>query len=138
MNFQVDLDPSHSVIRVTVFEETVSLECAQSVYECLSRIAAAGGPYAAIYDLTMAKSTSRPTEFVRDFARREPSIPTGRAQVVVGKETVIYGLARLFQLCGENAGHPFEVVHSLKEAYNIVGDRPEDFTERLYPKDRAA
>ena len=51
---------------------------------------------------------------------------------------MIYGLARLFQLCGESVGHPFELVHSLKEAYNIVGGRPEDFTERLYPKDLAA
>lgn len=138
MNFKVDLDPSHSVIRLTVFEEAVSLECAQSIYECLSRIASSGGPYAAIYDLSRVKSTSIPTDLVRDFARRQPSVPTGRAQVVVGKETVIYGLARLFQLCGENVGHPFEVVHSLKEAYNMVGERPEDFTERLYPKDLAA
>ena len=88
--------------------------------------------------MAAVRGQSIPTELVRDFARRQPSIPTGRVQVVVGKETVIYGLARLFQLCGENVGHPFEVVHSLKEAYNLVGERPEDFTERLYAKDLAA
>jgi hypothetical protein len=55
----------------------------------------------------------------------------GRKQVVVGKEPHIYGLARLFQMCSESMGGEFGVVHTLEEAYDIVGARPEDFTECL-------
>ena len=58
--------------------------------------------------------------------------------MVVGKQPVIYGLARIFQMCREYLGDKFEVVHSLEEAYDVVGVRPEDFTERLFPKDLAA
>jgi hypothetical protein len=75
---------------------------------------------------------------VRSFARRRPSIPTGRPHVVVGKFPVIYGLARLFQMCGESVGKEFEVVHSLEEANEIVGSHPEDFTQRLFPERLAA
>jgi len=139
MHSQIDLDPTHGVIRLTVLEEMVSLECAQDVYKQLSQVASKGGPYAAIYDLSMAKGTTIPTEMVRAFARRIHPIPAGeRKHVVVGKETNIFGLARLFQICGDNVGKEFETVHFLEEAYEIVGVRPEDFTERLYPETMAA
>jgi hypothetical protein len=135
---QIDLDPTHSVIRLTVLEEDVSLECAEDVYRQLSQVASKGGPYAAIYDLSMAKHTTIPTDRVRVFAKRRPPLPTERKHVVVGKETHIFGLARLFQICSDNVGKDFEVVHTLEEAYEIVGVRPEDFTERLYPEPVAA
>ena len=141
MHSQIDLDPTHGVIRLTVMEEMVSLECAEDCYRHLSQVAYRGGPYAAIYDLSMAKGTTIPTEMVRNFARRRPPMPAGKegkARVVVGKEPVIYGLAPLFQICEDNAGETFEVVHTLEEAYDIVGARPEDFTQRLYPETMVA
>jgi len=116
----------------------VGLECAEDVYKHLSRVASRGGPNAAIYDLSMAKSTTIPTERIRAFALRKHPIPKGRARVVVGTETVIYGLARLFQICGDNVGEEFEVVHSLEEAYEMVGARPEGSTEQLFTETLAA
>jgi hypothetical protein len=55
----------------------------------------------------------------------------GRKQVVVGTEPVIFGLARVFEMCDQSIGSEFQVVHSLEEAYDIVGVRPEGFTECL-------
>jgi len=134
MDYRVDLDPAHGVIRLTVTAEIVTLELAEDIYICLTRIASSGGPYAAIYDLSEAKSTTLTTDAVRGFARRSPSVPMGRTHVVVGKEPCIYGLARVFQMCREFLGSEFEVVHSLEEAYEIIGARPEDFTQHLYPE----
>ena len=131
MDYEVDLDLNHSVIRLTVTAETVTLELAEEVYQRLSEFTSRGGPFAAIYDLSAAKRTTIPTDMVRSFARRRPSIPMGRTHVVVGKEPVIYGLARVFQMCGEFLGNQFDVVWSLEEAYDVVGARPEDFTEYL-------
>jgi hypothetical protein len=131
MDYQVDLDPMHSVIRFTVTAETITFELAEEVYQHLSEFTSRGGPYAAIYDLSAAKRATIPTDMVRGFARRAPSIPVGRPHVVVGKDPVIYGLARVFQMCGEFLGNQFDVVWSLEEAYDMVGVRPEDFTECL-------
>jgi len=131
MDYQVDLDPTHTVIRLAVTAEIVTLELAEDIYRHLSEVGSSGGPYAAIYDLSAAKHTTMLTETVRGFARRRPSIPIGRKQVVVGKEPHIFGLARLFEISGDCDDEQFEVVHSLEEAYDIVGARPEDFTECL-------
>lgn len=134
MHFEVDLDPSHSVIRLTVVEEGVSLESAEAWYKVFHGFRLAGGPYAVIHDPSMAKRTTIPTQTVGNFGRRTPSIPTGKPHVIVGETPVIYGLARLFQMCEENVGREFDVVHTLEEAYDLVGVRPGDFTERLYPE----
>jgi len=134
VDYEIDLDPTHSVIRLTVIEAMVSLECAEDCYHRLSHVASTGGPYAAIYDLSVAGDTTIPTDMFRCFARRSLSIPTGRPHVVVGKFSVIYGLARLFQMCGESVGQALAVVRSLDKAYEIVGARPEDFTQRLFPE----
>ena len=131
MDYRIDLSPTRSVIRLTVTAETVTLELAEDIYRHLSEVASSGGPYAAIYDLSAAKNTTMPTDAVRYFAHRHPSIPLGKKHVVVGKERHIYGLARLFQISSESMGGQVEVVHTLKEAYDIVGARPEDFTECL-------
>ena len=74
-----------------------------------------------------------PTDMVRLFARRTPSIPMGRPHVIVGTELAIFGLARVFQLCREFIHGEFEVVHTMEEAYDLVEVRPEDFTERIFP-----
>jgi hypothetical protein len=120
-----------------VLEEMVSMECAESCYGCLSGFSRTGGPYAAIYDLTQAKDTTIPTEIVRGFARRPPSVPMGKPHVVVGISPTIYGLARLFQMCREHVHGLFEVVDSMEEAYEMVGVRFADFTERIFSTELA-
>lgn len=138
MDYQVDIDPAHSIIRLTVSARVVTPELAEDMYICLSRLGSDGGPYGAIYDLSEVTSTTLPTELVRGYARRTPSIPTGRPHVVVGKEPAIYGLARLFQICRESISNEVEVVHTLEEAYEIIGVRPEDFTRHVFPRKLAA
>jgi hypothetical protein len=79
----------------------------------------------------MAKDTTIPTELVRGYARRSPSVPVGRPHVVVGEAPAIFGLARVFQMCREYVHGEFQVVNTLEEAYKMVEAAPEDFTQRL-------
>ena len=129
--YQIDLDPVHAVIRLTVTEEIVTPELAEDIYKRLKQISSSGGPYATINDLTMVKGTTILAQMVKGYAQRNPSVPMGRPHVIVGEESGIYGLARLFQLCREHLYDHFEVVHALEEAYKICEVRPEDFTQRL-------
>ena len=125
MDYEIDLCPEHSVIRLTVTAENVTLEMAEEIYRHLSEATSTGGPYAAIFDFSATKRTSIKTDVVRGFGRRLPAIPKGRMQVVVGTEPHIFGLARVFELCAD------AIVDTLEEAYKIVEVRPEDFTECL-------
>ena len=133
MDYEIDLCPTHSVIRLTVMAENVTLELAEEIYRHLLEVTSeGGGPYAAIFDLSATKHTTIDTDAVRSFGRhRRPAVPMGRKQVVVGTEPAIFGLARVFQMCGEAIDSEVQVVYSLEEAYKIVGVHPEDFTECL-------
>ena len=133
MHFEIDLDPTHQVLRITVTAAVVTYEFAEDCYRCVKRIASCGGPYAVIWDLSGVKSTTESTDQIRDRAKWDPAIPAGRTRVVVAKEPVIYGLSRLAELVRDSMGGQLHVVRTLEEAYEIVGVRPEDFTERLFP-----
>jgi hypothetical protein len=136
MDYQVDLDPTHSVIRLTVTTETVTLELGKDMHRFLSLVASRG-PYASITDLSRVTSCTIPGDAVRDFALRTPTGSEG-THVAVAREPSVFGLARMYQLIRDFIGDQYRVVHSLEEAYEIVGVRPEDFTQRIFPKDVAA
>jgi hypothetical protein len=131
VDYRVDLDPAHSVIRLTVTAETVTLELAEDIYRHISEVTSQGGPYAAIFDLSGVKRSTIPAEAIRSFALRTPAVSEGRPRVEVAKEPSIYGLSRMFQLYRDFVGGQCEVVHSLEEAYDMIGVHPEDFTECL-------
>jgi hypothetical protein len=82
--YQIDLDPVHSVIRLTVAAEIMTLEMAQEIHVRLEQIASSGGPYAAIFDLSLVKDTTIPTNMIRGWAKSKPSVPMGRPHVIVG------------------------------------------------------
>jgi hypothetical protein len=72
VDYRVDLDPAHSVIRLTVTAETVTLELAEDIYRHISEVTSQGGPYAAIFDLSRVKRSTIPAEAIRSFALRTP------------------------------------------------------------------
>jgi hypothetical protein len=144
MDFRIDLDPTHRVIRLTIKAAVVTLQLAESCYFQLSKATSDaedddGGPYAAIYDLCAVTGTTIDLNLIKGFASRAPSIPMGRPHVVVAKDPAIYELARIFQVSREyRQGYHFEVVRTLGEAYKLVEARSKDFTVCLFPRDVTA
>jgi hypothetical protein len=138
MDYRIDLDPRHSVIRATITAAVLTHELAEECYQSVALAASRGGPYAAIWDLSGVTGTTVSANDVRSWALSPRAVPGGRTRVLVAKEPVVYGLSRMLELTHDSIGGQLQIVHSLEEAYEIVGVRPEDFTERLFPEDRAA
>jgi hypothetical protein len=138
MDYRVDLDPTHQVLRVTVTAAVVTHELSEDCHRSVALIASRGGPYAAIWDLSGVTDMMASSNDVRSRALSPPVIPGDRTRVIVAEKPVIFGLSRMFELFRDSMGGKLHVVHSLEEAYDIVGVRPEDFTERLFPKEMAA
>jgi hypothetical protein len=138
MDYRIDLDPTHQVLRVTVTAAVLTHDLGEDCYRSAARIASRGGPYAAIWDLSGVTSTTASTDQVRERASSAPAVPAGRTRVVVAKEPVIYGLSRMIELMRDSMGGQLQVVHTLEEAYDLVGARPEHFTQRLFPVPIAA
>jgi hypothetical protein len=137
MDYVIDLDPAHRVLRGTVTTAFTDEGCTD-FYRTLERIASRGGPYAGILDLSQAPEFPISSATVRVLAMTNPALPAGRPRVIVAREPVIYGLARMFELIRDSMGGELQVVRSLEEAYAMLGVGPDDFVQRIYPDGRAA
>jgi hypothetical protein len=136
MDYVIDLDPTHRVLRCTVTSAFTDVGCTE-LYRTLKRLASWDGPYAGILDLNQAPAFPISSNTIRVLAALEPAIPAGRPRVIVAAEAVMYGLARMFELIRDSMGGELQVVRSLEEAYDMLGVRPEDFTRRVFPEDLA-
>jgi len=138
MDFVIDLDPTHLVLRATITVAVLTEELAEEYYQVLSQVAAHGGPYAAIYDFSRVTSTTLSPSAIRGFAKRPYPVPGPRHRVAVAKQPAMFGLARMLQLFQDILGEHFRVVRSLEEAYELLGVGPEDFTQHVSLRDLAA
>src|SRR5215471_16709983 len=63
------IDPKHRVIRVAV-KDAITDELAEGCYWTITHVAARGGQWATIFDLSKVKSTTLTADAVRSLARR--------------------------------------------------------------------
>jgi hypothetical protein len=108
------------------------------LYRLIERIASQGGPYSAIMDLSEVVAMRVSDKTVRTLAANDPAVPAGTLRVIVAKHAVAYGLGRMFQLSRDAMDGKLEVVHSVDEAYHMLGVNSEGFSQRLFPQRSAA
>jgi hypothetical protein len=137
MEYVIDLDPTHQVLRTTV-TGTLTDSASREAYAFVSHFAAAGGPYASILDLSGVTGNQVSIETVRDLAKKPPAVPFGRPRVVVAPRPEDYGLLRMFELLRGKMAGQHHLVLSVDEAYAMLGVNPEDFSQRLFPEQLAA
>jgi hypothetical protein len=138
MEFVVDLDPTHRVLRITV-TAALTDEAGRDIYRAVARLASRGGPYAAITDLSQVVDFPITANTVRALAATDPAIPLGgRLSVIVARQPALFGLARMFELHRDSMGGQLRIVQSIDEAYDLLKVTPEDFSERIFPTDLAA
>jgi hypothetical protein len=137
MDYLIDFDPTHRVIRLTVTKPLTD-ESLTDAYRSLSHVAANGGPYGSILDFSQVGDFSLSANTLRVLASTAPAVPVGRPRVVVARALALYGLSRMFELLRDSMDGQFHVVHELSEAYDLLKVTAEDFTQRLIPEDLAA
>jgi hypothetical protein len=138
MDLVVDLDPTHRVLRITV-TRALTDESSSEIYRAIASLAATGGPYASILDLSQVEDYyPASAKTIRTFAAAAPVLPAGRPRVVVVPQPALFGLARMFEMHRDSMEGQFHVVHSMDEAYELLEVNPEDFTQRLLPESMAA
>lgn len=137
MSYVIDLNPAQQVLRVTTTGTVADQEC-REMYACLSHLAATGGPYALIFDMSGVTKDELSAEAISDLAQRPPAVPVGRLRVWVAWRLVDYGMGRMFELWRDGMGGQLQVVRSVDEACNMLGVSAEDFSRRLFPEALAA
>jgi hypothetical protein len=137
MDYVVDLDPTHWVLRITVTTALTDEAC-MNIYRGIKRLASQGGPYeASITDLS--KVVDYPVSFdtIKALAETSTQIYPG-PRVIVAPQPALFGLARMFEMHRNSMGVAVQVVQSMDEAYELLKVTPEDFTQRLFPERMAA
>jgi hypothetical protein len=137
MEYLIDLEPMHQVLRVTV-TGTVTDPVFREMYACVSHFATTGGRYAAILDMSGVTGNQLSIETIRDVAKKPPAVPIGRPRVVVAPRREDYRLGHMFELLRDGMGGQFHLVLSVEEAYAMLGVSSEDFSHRLFPEQLAA
>ena len=137
MDYLIDLDPAHRVLRLTVTKPLTD-DSLTDIYRSLSHVAAKSGPYASIFDVSQVEDSPLSADTIRALAATAPAVPVGRPRVVVASTPALYGLARMFELTRDSMGGQFHVVRDLDQAYDLLKVTAEDFTQRLIPEDLAA
>jgi hypothetical protein len=97
MEYVIDLDPTHQVLRATV-TGTLTDPAFREMYASFGHFAAVGGPYAGILDLSGVTGNQLSVETIRDLAKQSPAVPGGRPRVIVAPRPDDYCVCRLFDL----------------------------------------
>jgi hypothetical protein len=138
MDYVIDLDPTHRVLRLTVTSAFTD-ETWMDAYRIAKRLASQGGPYAGITDLSQVVDFRVSSDTMRTLAKSGPVLPGGRPQIIVASQPALYGLARMGELIRDSmGGQQIEVVHTIDEAYDLLKVTPQDFSQRLFPEAVAA
>jgi hypothetical protein len=138
MECLIDLDPDHRVLRTTVITKVLTNEVLTEMYQLVELISFQGGPYSAITDLSQVERFPISAKTIRTLAASKPAIAAGTPRVIVAKQDIAFGLSRMFELSRNSMEGQLHVVRSLDEAYNLLGVKPEDFSQRLFPERSAA
>ena len=120
MDYTLQADPEHRVVLVTL-GSVVTEESGLAAYRAVEQFIAANGPHSGITDLSGVKKLRVSTNFVWRLAERPPMIPDGMERVVVAPQPAIYGVSRMFQIIRDNRNRYLQVVHTLDEAFKILG-----------------
>jgi hypothetical protein len=121
MAYSFEFDPVNAILQ-TRFSGQVTDELLRSYYFAAGKLAARMHPRAAILDLTDAASFEVSPQTLRDLAREAPALPDVTApRFVIAPTDYLYGMARMFQLLGEETRPLLHVVRSRNEVFAALG-----------------
>jgi hypothetical protein len=119
MPFRFEVDEVHSIMR-TVFEGACSDDDMLEAYYALSLLWERHGRAHVIIDYTDITDIMISTEAVREHSYRLPIVDTDYFLIAVAPNAIMYGIARMFELITAETRPNMRIVHSLKEALDLM------------------
>jgi hypothetical protein len=103
-------------------------ESLRDAYRAIHSYSIATNAAAGIFDFSGVTEFAVSSEFVRRLAQGEPAMPNEeRPRIVVAPQPAGFGLARMFQLVGEQKRPKFSTVKTIDEALRILGSENPEF-----------
>jgi hypothetical protein len=122
MSFRFEFDYANRILLVRV-EGQLSDELLAECYDAIRQYSVATDARMSIFDLSSVSQFAVSSEFIRQLAKCEPAMPdaTTRARIIAVENTTGFGLARMFQIAGENGRPMLQVVRTMHDALVALG-----------------
>lgn len=121
MPFQFDFDFGNRILRCR-FTGRVSDDELKEYYVAATKYTAQTGAQGGLTDFSEADAVDVSPQTVRALASLPPVMPdVSRLRCIVAPTDKVFGLARMFELHGEETRINLHVVRTLKEALAILG-----------------
>jgi hypothetical protein len=119
-DYVLQFDFTHEVLLLT-FGKTVTTATLLGAYDAAERFVATHGPCRGIVDFSAVENAEISAESLRSISTRPPAFPRGMKRVFVAPRALPYGLSRMYQMLRQDLEGDLEVVHTLSEAYALLG-----------------
>lgn len=122
-SFRFEFDPENKILLMRFEGTRLTDESLAEVYAAHREYAIAMDAHAGIADFSAVIHFDVSAAYIRQLAGQEPAVPraTERARIVVFKDEVGFGMARMFQMLGESTRPLLLIVRSLDEALEALG-----------------
>jgi hypothetical protein len=122
MGHRFEFDPENKILLMRV-EGRLTDEALAALYRRALEHWAATDPSAGISDYSSVTEWAVSAELIRKLANYDPAVtePAIRPRIIVAPTSVGFGLSRMFQILGEAKRPKLTVVHTLDEAFAVLG-----------------
>lgn len=128
MGFRFEFDPANRILLLRV-EGQLSDELLAECYDEIRKRSVETDAHMAIFDFSSVSGFPVSSNLVRRLAKLEPAMPdaANRIRVIVVENPTGFGLARMFQIVGEQTRPKLQVVHTLNDALVTLGAQSPHF-----------
>ena len=121
MPYQFDFDSAQRILRCRM-EGVVTDEELKEYYRDVERHSVREEPLGGILDLSAVTSLDVSPNTIRELAKLPPAMPNPlRPRVVIAPSPPVFGIARMFEMQGQDTRPSLHVVRTEKEAMAILG-----------------
>ena len=120
-SFYFEFDPANKIVHAK-FHGEVTDESIKDFYRAAASLAAATDFRGSIADFSGATSFHVTRDAISELAALPPADPSvSRPRVIVAPNTLIFGLARMFQAIGKATRPNLHIVRNLAQAFVLLG-----------------
>jgi hypothetical protein len=121
MPYQFDFDSAQRILRCRI-EGVITDEELKQYYRDVEQLSVREQPLGGILDMSAVTSLDVSPDTIRELAKLPPAMPNpARPRVVIAPSPLIFGIARMFEMQGQDTRPSLHVVRSEKEAMAILG-----------------
>ena len=120
MPYYFEFDTGNRILPGTLEGRITDAEVGE-IYRLMSRYVASLNPAAGIFDASGVASFDVSTDTIQYLAACDPPFPPGKPRYIVAPADFLFGMARMFQILGEEKRQDLRVVHSAEEVYRELG-----------------